>query len=120
MEPASRTPEGRPNECPVCGKRVCIEPSLFPTQDAPCPNCGHLLWFSSSEPSSPNLAEAVAEQLDSSFHSDCEYAEPEELFGVFERVMWSALAITSTSIVWLNDQQLSLTVFWFLGVTVFS
>ena len=66
------------------------------------------------------MAEAVAEQLDSSFHSDCEYAEPEELFGVFERVMWSALAITSTSIVWLNDQQLSLTVFWFLGVTVFS
>ena len=41
---SSRTPEGEPNQCPVCGKHVRIDPSpLF--GDAPCPNCGHLLWF---------------------------------------------------------------------------
>jgi hypothetical protein len=44
MKPASRTPEGQPNHCPVCGKPVRIEPSQ-PTCDAPCPWCGHLLWF---------------------------------------------------------------------------
>jgi acyl carrier protein len=41
---SSRTPEGRPNHCPVCGSDVCLEPSLL-TGDAPCPACGHLLWF---------------------------------------------------------------------------
>jgi hypothetical protein len=47
MEPSSRTPEGQPNICPVCGKAVQIEPSC-PPGDAPCPHCGHLLWFAAS------------------------------------------------------------------------
>ncbi len=42
--PSTRTPEGGPNRCPICGHDVRIEPSL-PTRDAPCPHCGHLLWF---------------------------------------------------------------------------
>lgn len=41
---SSRTPEGQPNQCPVCGSRLAIEPS-DPAGDAPCPRCGHLLWF---------------------------------------------------------------------------
>src|SRR5262245_24691474 len=41
---SSRTPEGEPNHCPVCGQEVRLEPS-YPTSDAPCPNCGTLLWF---------------------------------------------------------------------------
>jgi PTS system fructose-specific IIA component/PTS system nitrogen regulatory IIA component len=44
MEPSSRTPEGEPNRCPICGHVVAIEPSR-PPGDAPCPHCGHLLWF---------------------------------------------------------------------------
>jgi acyl carrier protein len=44
MSVSSRTPEGLPNECPVCGKPVSLEPSA-PLGDAPCPHCGHLLWF---------------------------------------------------------------------------
>src|SRR5215469_14441842 len=44
MNIASRTPEGQPNVCPVCGKYVQIEPSS-PADDAPCPHCGSLLWF---------------------------------------------------------------------------
>jgi hypothetical protein len=44
MEPSTRTPEGDPNRCPVCGKSLQIEPSR-PPGDAPCPHCGTLLWF---------------------------------------------------------------------------
>jgi hypothetical protein len=41
---SSRTPEGVPNRCPICGSQIRIEPSL-PARDAPCPNCGSLVWF---------------------------------------------------------------------------
>lgn len=41
---ATRTPEGEPNRCPVCGTRLVIEPSR-PPGDAPCPSCGNLVWF---------------------------------------------------------------------------
>jgi anti-anti-sigma factor len=41
---SSRTPEGLPNHCPVCNSDLRIEPS-DPAGDAPCPRCGHLLWF---------------------------------------------------------------------------
>jgi hypothetical protein len=41
---SSRTPEGQPNHCPVCGADLRIEPS-DPAGDAPCPQCGLLLWF---------------------------------------------------------------------------
>jgi|ERR1700732_1833304 acyl carrier protein len=44
MIPSSRTPEGEPNYCPVCKSLISIEPS-HPPGDAPCPNCGQLLWF---------------------------------------------------------------------------
>jgi hypothetical protein len=51
MTVSSRTPEGMPNRCPVCGHHLRIEPSR-PTMDAPCPSCGHLLWFASERPPS--------------------------------------------------------------------
>ena len=41
---SSRTPEGRPNHCPFCNADILLEPSL-PFGDAPCPECGQLLWF---------------------------------------------------------------------------
>jgi len=48
MHISSRTPEGVPNRCPVCGKRVVLEPS-DPAGDTPCSHCGHLLWFTDIE-----------------------------------------------------------------------
>jgi hypothetical protein len=42
---SSRTPEGDPNRCPICGKDTRTEPSTVPLRDAPCPHCGSLLWF---------------------------------------------------------------------------
>lgn len=44
MTIASRTPEGEPIRCSVCGMECRIEPSPD-TADAPCPSCGQLLWF---------------------------------------------------------------------------
>ena len=42
---SSRTPEGMPSECPLCGAKANIEFS-DPAGDAPCSGCGHLLWAS--------------------------------------------------------------------------
>lgn len=44
MPPATRTPEGEPNQCPVCGKAFVLERS-DPHRDATCPHCGSLVWF---------------------------------------------------------------------------
>jgi len=44
---SSRTPEGQPVRCPLCGNEAKIVSSSFPTTDAPCPSCGQLLWLSS-------------------------------------------------------------------------
>src|SRR6185436_7711249 len=44
---SSRTPEGIPSRCAVCGAETNIEFSS-PTGDAPCPQCGHLLWRSAT------------------------------------------------------------------------
>jgi acyl carrier protein len=42
---SSRTPEGYPSRCTLCGAASNLEFS-DPAGDAPCPNCGHLLWLS--------------------------------------------------------------------------
>jgi acyl carrier protein len=42
---SSRTPEGLPSRCTLCGAENNIEFS-DPGDDAPCPNCGQLLWRS--------------------------------------------------------------------------
>ena len=44
MTISSRTPEGIPHRCPVCGEVAALSPS-FPGGDACCPACGHLLWW---------------------------------------------------------------------------
>ena len=60
MNISSRTPEGDPNRCPVCGLELRLEPSR-PPGDAPCPSCGCLLWFPQPlVPSSPVLAATAA------------------------------------------------------------
>ncbi|HWE95683.1 MAG TPA: hypothetical protein VG269_17085 [Tepidisphaeraceae bacterium] len=41
---SSRTPEGSPGHCPICGTAVRIESSQI-AGDASCPSCGALLWF---------------------------------------------------------------------------
>jgi predicted RNA-binding Zn-ribbon protein involved in translation (DUF1610 family) len=41
---SSRTPEGQPFHCPICGKEARIDRSHV-ADDATCPNCGSLLWL---------------------------------------------------------------------------
>ena len=45
MNVSSRTPEGFPSECPLCGASTNLEFSQ-PPGDAVCPNCGSLVWLS--------------------------------------------------------------------------
>jgi hypothetical protein len=59
---SSRTPEGAPGRCPVCGSDVRIEPSLF-WGDAPCPKCGTLLWFVGVSPEERVYYEYAAAEL---------------------------------------------------------
>ena len=42
MTVSSRTPEGEPHLCPICGAMVVTEPS-DPLGDSLCPQCGSLL-----------------------------------------------------------------------------
>jgi acyl carrier protein len=42
MTVSSRTPEGTPGRCVLCGKDFLLEFS-DPGNDATCPNCGHLI-----------------------------------------------------------------------------
>lgn len=59
---STRTPEGTPGHCPVCGAEVRIEPSqLF--GDAPCPRCGCLLWFVATGPTNGLFFEYEAADL---------------------------------------------------------
>jgi acyl carrier protein len=44
MTISSRTPEGQPHLCPICGKAAALDPS-FPDGDTICPTCGQLLWW---------------------------------------------------------------------------
>jgi len=44
MTISSRTPEGQPHGCPICGKIAALEPS-YPGGDSTCPSCGSLLWL---------------------------------------------------------------------------
>lgn len=70
MLPSSRTPEGTPNRCPICGASIVIEPSK-PFGDAPCPACGSLLWFATIDHGQlffdavgSSLVELLAERFD--------------------------------------------------------
>ncbi|MFO0808676.1 MAG: acyl carrier protein [Gemmataceae bacterium] len=44
MTVSSRTPEGEPVRCRVCGNVAALEPS-DPGGDVICPSCGALAWF---------------------------------------------------------------------------
>lgn len=41
---SSRTPEGHPFRCPICGQAAALDVSL-PPGDSICPSCGELLWW---------------------------------------------------------------------------
>lgn len=66
--PSSRTPEGIPSRCPMCGIVTRIDPSAT-TNDAPCPCCGHLLWIEPAMPKRPAKLLAIADRMPSGRHA---------------------------------------------------
>jgi acyl carrier protein len=69
MSISSRTPEGDPHSCPVCGKVSAVEPSL-PHGDSCCPNCGQLLWWFRDRLSQDGRISPELVTLSSSFIED--------------------------------------------------
>lgn len=59
---SSRTPEGQPTRCPICGKEVQIDPSL-PPGDATCPVCGSILWLDATNSTKPISPGDVAKRI---------------------------------------------------------
>lgn len=70
MDTLTNTPEGSRHLCPVCGSELQTEPS-DPAGTAPCPACGHLVWYTWGtigdslviKPISPSLQTEDWEQL---------------------------------------------------------
>jgi len=54
MEISSRTTEGLPNKCPICGKQIWVVPSV-PPGDATCPHCGSTIWFADVTDAVPDV-----------------------------------------------------------------
>lgn len=125
MNPSSRTPEGTPHRCPICGESVRIEASTYPTRDAPCPHCGHLLWFN-------HLAgDAIVSGLKREYADVHTLAASPELlaaarvhkeqpFDTGDRVTWVLMTAVSTLIVCVNDGLILTTALWFLGIVAFG
>ena len=70
MTVASRTPEGSPGRCPLCGAKVALDFSEI-SDDAPCPACGHLIWKANAL--AEHIKQLMASQLslgDLSFDDD--------------------------------------------------
>jgi hypothetical protein len=125
MNPSSRTPEGIPERCPICGNSVRLEPSSFPSSDAPCPHCGYLLWFAVESVDGDQTAsecEFAAESLQSArlarrVPSACSENEP---FDRTDRKTWWLIAALTTLVVVLHDGLTVTTILWLPGISVFG
>src|SRR5262245_24399992 len=114
MKPSSRTPEGFPNRCPVCGHNVDIDPSSYPIVDAPCPFCGHLLWFDF-----PSQAPAPGYRTELTLRDRYPnlVETPEKVaFNRGDRITWVVVPIISAAIVWAADLS-ALSAFLWLSFT---
>lgn len=101
MRISSRTPEGLPNRCPVCESEVQIEPSeLAMFGDAPCPNCGCLLWFVKLPSGVRFLEHEKAEELrDEVIRTVAEYLGVDEDELRFHPSLWKKLNLDSLNVV---------------------
>lgn len=60
--PSSRTPEGDPASCPICGLASAVEPSI-PPGDCVCPHCGSHLWVATNETSAKIAIRSFVREL---------------------------------------------------------
>lgn len=96
---SSRTPEGDDKRCPICGQYPRVEPSTFPTRDAPCPFCGSLLWFTSRPEAAHRDSRAGIRRVvdEVARLSDLPLA-PEAYYGEFLPIVVGALAAPAGAI----------------------
>src|ERR1700688_2740516 len=110
MVPSSRTPEGLPQQCSVCGNEVRIDPST-PLGDAPCPFCGCLLWFpaaqSPSRPAVDHIAAVPPVQPPAS-------VSPLSSVLLYE-VLWSASGTVSALGIGILDRSVLMGILWAVG-----
>lgn len=62
MTISSRTPEGIPSHCPICGSELKLEFS-DPAGDATCPKCGCLVWHEGKAPPEGNVVVRLHESI---------------------------------------------------------
>lgn len=112
MDVSSRTPEGVPNRCPVCGKAVVVEPS-DPARDAPCPHCGHLLWFDPAEAEIRKGEITVSEDrigVVVKFSPDCPILERDDLQRIdeqlFDRLRMPRLVLDFSNVAFISSEAL--------------
>jgi len=67
--PSTRTPEGDPINCPICGFPSNVEPSI-PPGDCVCPRCGALLWVPAKESKTKSAIRSFVRELQSLVASD--------------------------------------------------
>lgn len=120
MNPSSRTPEGTPFHCALCGNDALIELSCFPVRDATCPSCGHLAQPVSADSKFPRPlidtpASSIALTAANRFLREDDH--PHEPFSTFERRSWTILAVVSATIVLANDGLLNGAI-WLLAMFV--
>src|SRR5436305_1437091 len=112
MKPSSRTPEGEPNRCPLCGNVVWVEPSN-PPGDAPCPYCGQLLWFRVNRegPPIPALSSSAAREVAEEVHDRVPSGQ-QGGFDFYDQVWWAIISAISSGIIAHVDDSLLHAAIW--------
>lgn len=116
MRPSSRTPEGEPARCAVCGNLARVEPSSFPVADAPCPHCGHLLFFAASQ--APGTGETILRQR--VLVREATAVLDSAIFDTGDRITWATISVASAAVIWLHDASACAALLWLWGILAFS
>lgn len=116
MRPSSRTPEGESARCAVCGNFARIEPSSFPVADAPCPHCGHLLFFAANQATGPK--ERMLRQRPP--EREATAVLDSAIFRTGDRIAWAMISIVSAMVVWLHDDSVLVALLWLWSILAVS
>lgn len=102
MPPSSRTPEGEPLRCPICGASQRVDVSR-PPGDCVCASCGALAWIGPRVDSTGNVRAAIEQSVEE-LSQLCRRDVPVEQIGdVLVKEVTHCLAAHG-AMLWLVDQ----------------